>query len=62
MFLRNCWYVAAWAEEVTRAPLARIFLGLPVMLYRTEQGEAVALEDRCCHRNLPLSMTELGAR
>jgi phenylpropionate dioxygenase-like ring-hydroxylating dioxygenase large terminal subunit len=56
MFLRNCWYVAAWSEEVTRAPLARIFLGFPVMLYRTGSGEAVALEDRCCHRNLPLSM------
>ena len=56
MFLRNCWYVAAWSEEVGRAPLARILLGLPVMLYRIEKGEAVALEDRCCHRNLPLSM------
>jgi phenylpropionate dioxygenase-like ring-hydroxylating dioxygenase large terminal subunit len=56
VFLRNCWYVAAWREEVTRIPLARILLSLPVMLYRTEKGEAVALEDRCCHRNLPLSM------
>jgi phenylpropionate dioxygenase-like ring-hydroxylating dioxygenase large terminal subunit len=56
MFLRNCWYVAAWSEEVTHAPLARTLLGLPVMLYRTEQGESVALEDRCCHRNLPLSL------
>jgi vanillate O-demethylase monooxygenase subunit len=56
VFLRNYWYVAAWAEEVTHKPLARIFLGLPVMLYRTASGEAVALEDRCCHRNLPLSM------
>lgn len=56
MFLRNCWYVAAWSEEVTRAPLARTFLGLPVMLYRSEGGAPIALEDRCCHRNLPLSM------
>ena len=55
MFLRNCWYVAAWSEEVARAPLARVFLGLPVMLYRTETGEAVALEDRCCHRTAKLS-------
>ncbi len=55
MFLRNCWYVAAWGSEVGRVPFARTLLGAPVMLYRTESGEAVALEDRCCHRNLPLS-------
>ena len=56
MFVRNCWYVAAWASEITRAPLARMFLGEPVLLYRREDGTAVALEDRCCHRNVPLSL------
>jgi len=59
MFLRNCWYVAAWASEVKRTPLARLFLDRPVVLYRTEKGDAVALEDRCCHRNLPLSMGKI---
>jgi vanillate O-demethylase monooxygenase subunit len=54
-FLRNCWYVAAEAGEVTRAPLARLLLGEPVVLYRREDGSAVALEDRCCHRRAPLS-------
>jgi len=28
----------------------------PVVLYRGAGGETVALEDRCCHRQLPLSM------
>jgi len=56
MFVRNCWYVAAWGSEVGREPFARTILGEPVVLYRTESGRAVALEDRCCHRNLPLSM------
>lgn len=56
MFLRNAWYVGAYASEVEQAPLARTILGEPVLLYRTEGGRAVALEDRCCHRNLPLSM------
>ena len=55
-FLRNSWYVAAWDREVTRSLLARTFLGEPVVLYRTEEGAPVALEDRCCHRHLPLSM------
>lgn len=54
-FVRNAWYPAAWAEEVTREPLARTLLGEPVLLYRTEGGQPVALEDRCCHKFLPLS-------
>ena len=56
MFLRNCWYVAAWDNEVGREPFARTILNEPVVLFRTGSGEAVALEDRCCHRHLPLSM------
>jgi vanillate O-demethylase monooxygenase subunit len=54
-FLRNCWYVAAEAGEVTRTPLARLLLGEPVVLYRREDGTPVALENRCCHRRAPLS-------
>ena len=56
MFLRNAWYVAAWGGEVSDAPLARTLLGEPVVLFRGAGGAPVALEDRCCHRQLPLSM------
>jgi phenylpropionate dioxygenase-like ring-hydroxylating dioxygenase large terminal subunit len=59
MFLRNSWYVAARSAEVARKPLARILLNEPVALYRKEDGTPVALEDRCCHRQLPLSMGRL---
>jgi phenylpropionate dioxygenase-like ring-hydroxylating dioxygenase large terminal subunit len=59
VFLRNSWYVAAWDREVSRKPLGRVFLDEPVVLYRKENGAAVALEDRCCHRQLPLSMGRL---
>jgi len=59
LFLRNSWYVAAWDREVTRALLARTVLNEPVTFFRKENGEAVALEDRCCHRQLPLSMGKL---
>jgi phenylpropionate dioxygenase-like ring-hydroxylating dioxygenase large terminal subunit len=31
------------------------FWGKPVLLYRGESGSIAALEDRCCHRGLPLS-------
>ena len=59
VYLRNSWYVAAWDREIGRQPLARTFLDEPVVLYRQEDGTPVALEDRCCHRHLPLSLGEL---
>jgi vanillate O-demethylase monooxygenase subunit len=58
-FLRNCWYVAAQADEITRAPLGRILLNEPVVMFRTADGTAVALEDRCCHRRAPLHKGKL---
>jgi phenylpropionate dioxygenase-like ring-hydroxylating dioxygenase large terminal subunit len=51
----HAWYAAATTEEVGRAPLGRRVLGVPVVLYRTSSGAAVALEDRCSHRPVPLS-------
>ncbi len=63
MFLKDCWYVAAWSSEIGDAPVARTLLDEPVVLYRTADGAAVALADRCCHRALPLSMgTVVGNR
>ena len=58
-YVRNCWYVAAWDHEIGRDMLRRIILDEPVLLYRTVEGKAVALEDRCCHRQAPLSMGKL---
>ena len=56
MFVYNAWYVGAWADEVKpEGVLGRTLLGLPVVFYRTRDGAALALEDRCCHRGLPLS-------
>ncbi|HEX3787997.1 MAG TPA: aromatic ring-hydroxylating dioxygenase subunit alpha [Pseudonocardiaceae bacterium] len=58
-FVRNQWYVAAYGREVGRELLARTVLGEPLVLYRTESGEAVALADRCVHRRFPLSESRL---
>lgn len=55
-FLRNTWYVAAWAEELKETLLARIFLNEPVVLFRDTAGKAKALQDRCPHRFAPLSL------
>src|SRR5258707_356574 len=59
MFLRNYWYVAAYDRDITQRPLGRMILGEPIVFYRLEDGTPVALEDRCAHRHLPLSMGTL---
>ena len=56
MFLRNCWYVAAWDHEVTDQLKPTRILGEDIVLYRRTDGAAAALEDACPHRKLPLSM------
>jgi len=56
MFLMNWWYAVAWCSDIGRTPFARMICGEPLVLYRTATGAAVALEDRCCHRRLPLRM------
>jgi vanillate O-demethylase monooxygenase subunit len=54
-YLRNCWYMAAWGDEVGERPLARTLLDEPVVLFRDAQGAPHALFDRCPHRFAPLS-------
>ncbi|HEY1362172.1 MAG TPA: aromatic ring-hydroxylating dioxygenase subunit alpha [Xanthobacteraceae bacterium] len=56
-YLRNAWYVAAWADDLAEGQLlARTLLKEPVVLYRKRDGAVVALEDRCPHRFAPLHM------
>ncbi len=59
MFVKNCWYCAGWDYELSQARLAllaRRLAGEPVVLYRKLDGGVVAMEDRCCHRQAPLSL------
>ncbi len=58
-FVRNQWYVAAYGRELGRELLGRTVLGEPIVFYRTESGEVVALADRCVHRRFPLSESRL---
>ena len=53
---RAAWWVAATSAEVGSQPLQRWILDYPVVLYRGEDGRAVALDDRCPHRWAPLSL------
>lgn len=56
-FVRNAWYAAAYADELIEGtPLGCILLGDPVVLFRRMNGVPAALEDRCVHRSMPLSL------
>ena len=59
MFVRNCWYVAAWDHELKPGELiSRTIINEQVVVYRVAGG-LVAMEDRCCHRFAPLSKGRL---
>ena len=59
-FLMNCWYVAAWDHELIDGKLLeRTLLEQPVVLYKGDSGQAVALDNRCCHRGAKLSKGRL---
>ncbi|MCY0964698.1 aromatic ring-hydroxylating dioxygenase subunit alpha [Parathalassolituus penaei] len=56
-YLYNCWYVAALATEVDNEALfSRTLLETSVLIYRRADGTPVAMQDRCPHRFVPLSM------
>jgi phenylpropionate dioxygenase-like ring-hydroxylating dioxygenase large terminal subunit len=57
-FLRNCWYAAAWINDLGAKPLGRRILNEPVVLWRGAGGNPVAFSDRCAHRAAPLSRGE----
>ncbi len=57
MFILNTWYVSAWPDEIkSDAILARTICSQPVVFFRDASGAIAALEDRCCHRQMPLSL------
>ena len=59
MFLKNCWYVAGWSKDYKAELRPQKILGENIVFYRQRDGKAVALEDACPHRKLPLSQGQL---
>src|ERR1700722_9445735 len=56
------WYPLAWGDELKKGrTLGRHFAGEPIVLYRGQNGQAYALEDRCAHRQVPLHLGGGGA-
>ena len=56
------WYPLAVAKDLRPGRmLARTFAGTPIVLARTLEGQVFALEDRCAHKQLPLSLGRVCA-
>lgn len=53
--LRRFWYALAPLEALKSGPLATTLLGESLVLWLDEEGQPVALRDRCCHRTMKLS-------
>jgi vanillate O-demethylase monooxygenase subunit len=58
-FPLNAWYAAFWDAELQRELLPRTICNRKMVFYRRQDGRAVALEDACWHRLLPLSKGRL---
>ena len=56
MFLKNTWYVACQAEEITDKPLGRKICNESMVFYKNAQAQVVAVQDFCPHRGAPLSL------
>lgn len=61
-FPLNQWYLAALSSEVQEKPLGRTLLNHPLVIFRDGDGKVGVLEDRCCHRDLPLSLGTIESK
>ncbi len=52
--LAQHWFIGCDSAQVGKRPLGMTVLGTPLVIYRSSDGMVVA-EDRCPHRNAPLS-------
>ena len=59
IFMKEGWYCAGFSSEIVDEPLGRTFLDQPVVMYRAQDGEVVALSDICPHRFAPLHQGKL---
>jgi len=56
-YVRNAWYVAAWAHELRdELPLGVRVLDEPIVIWRNGRGDLAAFEDYCLHRLARLSL------
>ncbi|EHH69197.1 ring hydroxylating dioxygenase alpha subunit [Gluconobacter morbifer G707] len=55
------WYPVAWSRELKRGKtIGTRYAGQPIALVRPMDGKVFALEDRCAHRQVPLSLGKVS--
>ena len=52
----DSWLAVAHSREVDRRPMAVRVADAEIVLFRDRAGVVRALQDRCCHRRVPLSL------
>lgn len=50
------WHVACASSQLDNEPRATLLFEQPIALFRDRDGKPHALEDRCCHRGVQLSL------
>lgn len=58
--LKNKWYLICPSDELKNTILKKRIFGEDIILFRNQDGDIAALEDRCCHRNVNLSLGYLS--
>ena len=57
MYIKNQWYLACLLEELNHQnPLKKKICGEEIVVFKTASGKVGVMEDRCCHRNVNLSL------
>lgn len=55
--IKNQWYLACLVDELkAHNPLKKKIVGEEMVVFRTQSGKIGVVEDRCCHRNVNLSL------
>lgn len=54
--LRHCWFPVMRERDLRKQPIAVRLLGVPLVVFRGSDDIPAALEDRCPHRHVPLSL------
>jgi phenylpropionate dioxygenase-like ring-hydroxylating dioxygenase large terminal subunit len=57
MYIKNQWYLACFVDELSHQnPLKKKICGEEMVIFKTASGKIGVTEDRCCHRNVNLSL------
>jgi len=57
MYITNQWYLVCLFDELESVnPLPKKIISEHLVVFKTKSGEVNVVEDRCCHRNVKLSM------